>query len=75
MEAAVSSKILVNIYSAEGFYVIGCNEVYHIKIDRRFGGILLAGCFIPVAYLAYSSTLEMKAIYPSETSADFERTT
>lgn len=36
---------------------------------------LLHSCFIPVSYLAYSSTLRMEVIYPSEKSVYFQRTT
>jgi hypothetical protein len=74
MEAAVSSETLVNIYRPEYLYVTECNYVYYIKINRRFEEILLADCFMPVACMSYSSSLEMKATYPSETSVDFKRT-
>jgi hypothetical protein len=36
---------------------------------------LLAPSFILISWLAYSSTLKMKATYSSETSVDFQRTT
>jgi hypothetical protein len=42
---------------------------------RRIGRALLAACFMMVSCLAYSLVLKMEAIYPSETSDDFQRTT
>jgi hypothetical protein len=36
---------------------------------------LLAACFMLDSYLAYYSTLKMKAVCSSETSIDFQRTT
>jgi hypothetical protein len=46
-----------------------------LKVNRRFGGPLLATCFHAGFLLGLFSTLKMEAICSSETSVDFQRTT
>jgi hypothetical protein len=49
-----------------------------LKVKQCFGGICLAllpTCFILVSCFAYSSTLKMEMMWPSETLVDFLQTT
>jgi hypothetical protein len=46
-----------------------------VKVNRRFGGTLLATCFTLFSSVAYFSTLKMKATCRSLTLVDFQRTT
>jgi hypothetical protein len=57
--------------------ITACNP---LSGNRRFGGtcrfhLCLPSAFTLVSCSAYSSTLKMEAIWSSETSVDFQRTT